>query len=416
MVSTKDIITGLDIGSSSIRAVMGKRMPDGRLKIIGAAETPSQGVARGSIASIEEAVSVISETVEKCERMTGSRIDKLVIGVSGSHIKTVNSRGVVAVAKANEQVEQSDIERAIEVAERTTTLPNYEILHVLPISYNLDDQKGIKEPEGMSGVRLEVETQVVMAMSSQVKNITKCIYRTGVDIEYVVFSILATAESVLSQKQKELGVALVNIGSSTTSLAVFEEGNILHTAVLPVGSGHITNDLAIGLKTSVDTAEAVKLDHAEAISEHISKREEVDLHKYSEEEKKGSYVYKKDIAEIAEARLEEIFNMVNQELKKIDRAGKLPSGIVLTGGGAKMPLIVDLAKQVFQLPSFIGMPQDASFPIDKLNDPEYTTALGLVIWAEKNIDSGGRFLGNWSAINATTDRMRKWFKSLWPSA
>ena len=198
----------------------------------------------------------------------------------------------------------------------------------------------------MSGVRLEVETQIIMSLSSQVKNLTKCIYRTGVDIDDIVFSILATSEAVLTPKQKELGVAVVDIGSATTSLAIFEEGNILHTAILPIGAGHITNDLAIGLKTSVDVAEAVKKDHAQALAEGISKRDEIDLHKYSEEEKKGSYVFKKDISEISEARMEEVFSMVNDELKKIDRDGKLPSGIVLTGGGAKLPLVIDLAKHI----------------------------------------------------------------------
>jgi len=415
-VNTKDIITGLDIGTSAIRIVMAQRLPEGRLKVIGAADSPAHGIARGSITSIEEAVSCISETIEKCERMTGINIDKMVVGMSGTHIKTVNSKGVVAVAKANEQVEDSDIERALEVAESTTTMPNYEVLYVLPISYNLDDQKGLKEPQGMSGVRLEVEAQVVMALSSQIKNLTKCIYRTGVDIEDIVFSVLATAEAILTQKQKELGVALVNIGSSTTSVLVFDEGNVLHSAVLPVGSGHITNDLAIGLKTSVDTAEAVKLDHAQAISESISKRDEIDLHKYSEEEKKGSYVYKKDIAEIAEARMEEIFSLVNDELKKIDRDGKLPSGVVLTGGGAKMPLAIDLAKEVFSLPVFLGTPSGNNFPIDKLNDPEYTTALGLVLWADKNLEYKDGLFSNFSAIGQSTDKMRKWFKGLWPSS
>ena len=414
MVSNKDIITSLDIGTNAIRIVMGQKMPDGRLKIIGAADTPSEGIIRGSINSIEDAVSCISETIEKCERMTGVRIDKIVVGISGAHIKTVASKGVVAVAKANEQVEDSDVERALEVAESTTTMPNYEILHVLPISYNLDDQKDIKEPQGMTGVRLEVATQIVMALSSQVKNMTKVIYRTGVDIEFIVFSILATAEAVLTAKQKELGVAVVNIGSATTSLAVFEEGNILHTAVLPVGAGHITNDLAIGLKTSVDVAEAVKRDHGQAISDGISKRDEVDLHKYSEDEKKGSYVYKKDIAEIGEARLEEIFSLIRDELKIINRDGKLPSGIVLTGGGAKMPMIVDLAKEVLELPVFLGKPVDNNFPIDKLNDVDFTTALGLVIWADKNIVTNQNFLSNFSSVRQTTDKMRGWFKSLWP--
>ncbi|PIR07058.1 MAG: cell division protein FtsA [Candidatus Komeilibacteria bacterium CG11_big_fil_rev_8_21_14_0_20_36_20] len=415
MASSKDMITGLDIGSSAVRIVMAQRLPDGRLKVIGAAETPAEGISRGSITSIEDAVSSISETIEKCERMTGLHIDRMVVGMSGTHIKTVNSKGVVAVARANEQVDESDLERAREVAERMIMLPNYELLDILPITYNLDDQKNIKDPLGMSGVRLEVETQVVMALSSQLKSLTKCIYRTGVDIEDIVFSILATAEAVLTQKQKDLGVAVVNIGAATTSIAVFEEGSILYTAVLPIGSGHITNDLAIGLKTSIETAEAVKLDQAQALGEDISKRDEIDLNKYSEEEKKGSYVYKKDIADIAGARMDEIFQLVNDELKKIERDGKLPAGVILTGGGAKLPLAVDLAKEIFQLPVFLGLPVESNFPIDKLNDLEYTTALGLVIWADKNLDAGNGWMSNFSVVNRLGDKTKKWFRSLWPS-
>mgnify|MGYP003982804515 FL=1 len=414
MINSKDIITGLDIGTSAIRIVMGQITQDGSLRIIGAAETPSEGINRGSITSIEEAVSAISATVEKCERMTGFNIDKMIVGISGTHIKTLNSKGVIAVAKANEQVEESDIDRALEAAQTIATPPNYEILHVLPTSYNLDEQHDLKDPIGMSGVRLEVETQIIMGLSSQIKNLTKCIYRTGIDIEDLVFSILATSESVLTKKQKDLGVAVVNIGQATTSLAIFEEGDILHTAVVPIGAGHITNDLAIGLRTSVETAESVKIDQAQAIADNISKRDEVDLHKYSEEEKKGTYVYKKDIVGICEARMEEIFKIVNDELKKVGRDGKLPAGIVLTGGGAKMPLAVDLAKQVFQLPVFLGRPIDNDFPIDKLNSVDFTTALGLVIWADKNVDTNKNFLSNFSSVRQTTDKMRGWFKSLGP--
>ena len=410
----KNTIVGLDIGTNAVRIVMGQKNQDGKLQIIGAAETKSEGITRGSISSIEDTVSSISETIEKCQRMTGIHIDKMVVGVNGTNLKTVNSKGVVAVAKANTQVDESDIFRAIELAETTSTLPNYEVIHTLPTAYHLDDQKDIKDPVGMSGVRLEVDTQVIMALTSHIKNLNKCIYRTGVDIEDIVFSILATAEAILTKKQKELGVGVINIGEATTSLAVFEDGDILHTAVLPIGAGHVTNDLAIGLKTSVDTAEAVKIDHAQAISDGISKRKEVDLHKYSDEEKKGSYVYKKDIAEIASARMEEIFKMVNEELIKIDRNGKLPSGLVLTGGGSKLLMIIDLAKKVFSLPVFIGIPKEDFFTIDKLNDPEYTTALGLVIWGDNYIIDNKNFLANFSAIKKTTEKMSHWFKNLLP--
>ena len=410
----KNTIVGLDIGSSAVRIVMGQKTQDGQLQIIGAAETLSEGITRGSISSIEDTVSAISETIEKCEKMTGVRIDKMIVGINGTNLKTINSKGVVAVARANSQVDESDISRAIELAETTSSLPNYEVIHALPTAYHLDDQKDIKDPVGMSGVRLEVDTQVIMALTSHLKNLNKCIYRTGVDIEDIVFSILATAEAVLNKKQKEVGVAVINIGEATTSLAVFEEGDILHTAVLPIGAGHITNDLAIGLKTAVETAEAVKIDHAQALVEGISKRVEVDLHKYSDEEKKGSYVYKKDIAEITSARMEEIFKMVNEELKKIERNGKLPAGLVLTGGGAKLPLIIDLAKKVFSLPVFMSSTKNDSFVIDKLNDPEYSTALGLVIWGNNYIVDNSNFLANFSAVKQTTEKMTNWFKNLLP--
>ena len=414
MVNNKGIITGLDIGTSSVRIVMGQVSPDGDFRIIGAAENPAEGLSRGSIVSIEDAVSSISATVEKCERMTGINIDKMVVGISGVHIKTLNSKGVIAVAKANSQVEESDIERALETAQAIATPPNYEILHVLPTNYHLDDQRDLKDPVGMSGVRLEVETQIIMGLSAQIKNLTKCIYRTGIDIEDLVFSILATSEAVLTNKQKELGVAVLNIGNSTTSLAVFENGDVLHTAVLPVGAGHVTNDLAIGLRTSVETAEIVKLDQAQAMSDGVSKRDEVDLNKYSDEEKKGTFVYRKDIVDITEARMEEIFAIVERELKTIDRDGKLPAGLVLTGGGAKLPLVIDLAKEFFKLPVFLGLPTEKSFPIDKLNDPEFTTALGLVIWASRDVINNQKFLAGFSSVKYTTNKMTNWFKSLLP--
>ncbi len=410
----KNTIIGLDIGTHAVRIVMGQKTQDGQLQIIGAAETLSEGITRGSISSIEDTVSSVSETIEKCERMTGVRIEKMIVGINGTNLKTINSKGVVAVARANTQVDESDISRAIELAETTSSLPNYEVIHALPTAYHLDDQKNIKDPVGMSGVRLEVDTQVIMALTSHIKNLNKCIYRTGVDIEDIVFSILATSEAVLTKKQKESGVAVVNIGESTTSLAVFEEGDVLHTAVLPIGARHITNDLAIGLKTSIETAEAVKIDHAQALIDGISKRDEVDLNKYSDEEKKGSYVYKKDIAEITSARMEEIFKMVDDELKKIDRSGKLPSGLILTGGGAKLPMITDLAKEVFDLPVFIGIPKKDSFAIDKLNSTEYTTALGLVIWGNNYIIDNKNFLSNFSVVKETTEKMSNWFKKLLP--
>lgn len=230
----------------------------------------------------------------------------------------------------------------------------------------------------MTGVRLEVDTQIIQGLSSQIKNLTKAVYRTGINIEDLVLSILATSEAVVTDRQKELGVVVINIGGATTSLAVFEEGDIIHTAVLPVGSDHITSDVAIGLRISIDTAERIKLEYGAALSEDINKRDEIDIGELSGED--STFISKKYIAEITEARVEEIFEKIDKELKKIDRSGKLPAGVILTGGGAKLHGMVDAAKKYLRLPAAIGEPMNVTSAIDKVSDPVFSTAIGLVAW------------------------------------
>lgn len=415
-MAQKSIIAGLDIGSSNIRLVALSRGPEGGLQIIGAAEKSSEGVAKGMISNIEDAVSSISEVLEQAERMIGLPIDTAIVGISGIHIKTLESTGVVAVAKADKEIMEEDVERAIEAAQAVATPPNYEILHVIPKDFSVDNQTGIKDPVGMTGVRLEVHTQIIMGLSSQIKNLTKCVYRTGVDVADLVFGILACAESTLTKKQKELGVALVNIGSQTTSVAVFEEGDILYTAVLPIGSNHITADLAIGLRTSVETAEAIKIEVSRAGAQEVNKRDEIDLAKYSTTEKERTMVSERHVSEIVQARLEEIFNLVDKELKKINRSGMLPAGIILTGGGAKLPGLIELAKNKFKLPVFLGLPLGVEeSPIDKINDPVYTTALGLALWGSQNESKTRRMqLPSFSSIDQVVGKMKEWFKSLLP--
>lgn len=415
-MSQNAIITGLDVGSSNIRLVVLQRNSQGGLQIIGAAEKNSEGVAKGMISNIEDAVSSISEVLEQAERMTGLPIETVVAGISGTHIKTLESTGVVAVAKADKEIMEEDVERAIEAAQAVATPPNYEILHVIPKDFTVDNQTGIKDPVGMTGVRLEVQAQIIMGLSSQIKNLTKCIYRTGVDVSDLVFGILACAESTLTKKQKEIGVALVNLGSQTTGLAVFEEGDVLSTAVLPIGSNHITADLAIGLRTSVETAEALKIEVANANAQNINKRNEIDLAKYSAVENERTMISEKHIAEITQARCEEIFNLIDKELKKIDRSGMLPSGVVLTGSGAKLPGLIELAKNKLKLPVFLGLPLGTeNSPIDKINDPAYATALGLALWGSQNeIKSGRARLPNFSSVDQVVGKMKDWFKSLLP--
>lgn len=412
-MNRQQIITGLDIGSSKIRVVVGQYDRDTRdLHIIGATEHPSNGIINGNIVSVEDVVSSISIVLEKVERIIGTPIEKAIISISGPHVKSITSQGVVAVAKADGEIKDEDIDRVLEAAQAVATPPNYEILHVVPQNYKVDNQEDVKDPIGMNGVRLEVNAQIIMALSSQIKTMTKCVYRTGVDVQDLVFSILADSEAVLNKEQKELGVVLVNIGATTTGVAVFEEGDLLHTAVLPIGSSHITNDLAIGLRTSIKIAEQVKLEHATCVSDDIRKRDDIDLNLIDPELGKRTMVSKHEVAKITQARVEEIFDMVGQELKEVNRFGMLPSGVVLTGGGAKLNGIVELAKKQLQLPVFLAKSQKIKTVVDKIYDLSYSNALGLILWENKNKGEV-----NWSSsinLGGLVSKIPKWIKSLMP--
>ena len=387
-MAEEGIIAGLDIGSSSIRLVVGQRVGEkGQIHIIGTAECPAEGISKGIVSSIEDAVSSISSCLEKAERMVGVPVQSAWVGISGSHIISQESKGVVAVARSDGEISEDDIERSIEAARTVATPPNYEILHVIPKSFTVDGQEGIRDPLGMTGVRLEVDTQIIQGLGSQIKNLTKAVYRTGINIEDLVLSILATSEAVLTNRQKDLGVVVVNIGGSTTSLSVFEEGDILHTAVLPIGSDHITSDIAIGLRISIDLAESIKLEYGSALSAPINKRDEIDIGELAGEE--STLVSRKYISEITEARVEEIFDKVDNELKKIGKSGKLPAGVVLTGGGAKLKDIAEAAKKHLRLPAVISTPQDITSAIDKVSDPAFSTAIGLVVWGSQLESSRG---------------------------
>ena len=417
-MAKEEIITGLDIGSTAIRIVVGQLNPnDNKIHVLGAAEQTAEGVNKGSITSIEDAVSSISGALEKVERMTGIPVEHVFVGINGSHIVSQDSHGVIAVSKSDGEIKEEDVERVIEAAQAVATPPNYEILHVIPRGFSVDNQKGIKDPIGMTGIRLEVDAQIIQGLSAQVKNLTKSIYRTGVDIDDLVLGILASAEAALTKKQKDLGVALLNIGGSTTSLLVFEEGDVLHTAILPVGSSHITNDIAIGLRTSIDLAEKIKVEYGSALPAEINKREEISLDEIDSREE--GVVSQKHIAEIIEARCEEIFKLADKELQKIDRSGLLPAGVILTGGGAKLPGLTDVAKQEFKLPAALGYPLGlGSTAVDKVNDLNYSTAIGLLYWGAGLAQAGGDgkrlSMPKFSSVGEATDKMKRWFKSLIP--
>ncbi|MFA5413279.1 MAG: cell division protein FtsA [Patescibacteria group bacterium] len=408
-----EIITGLDLGSTAARVVVGQRDENGAPKILAAIEVPSEGVCRGTVQSVENATSSIAAAFEAAERVTGVPVDRVWVGISGDHIIFQKSKGVIAIAKPNGEIDDGDVERSIEASRAVATPPNFEILHVIPRTFSIDNQVNIRDPLGMSGVRLEVETQIIQGLSSHIKNLTKCIYRTGVDIEDVVFSILAASEAVTSPRQKELGVAVANIGRTSTELAVFEGGDVMHTAFLPIGGDHITSDVAIGLRTSLDAAEKIKLEHGTAIPKDVGKRDEINLGDYEAGE--DTLVSKKYIAEIIEARVEEIFEKIDGELKKIGRSGLLPSGVVLIGSTAKLPGILDIAKRKLRLPVSLGCPQNVTSVVDKVNDVSFVPALGLVLWGNAVYDEGNSgFASRFKSIDKVTSQVKKWFKSLMP--
>ncbi len=385
-----NIIAGLDIGSTSIRLVVAQKIlgPTGEeLQIIGAVSGPTSGVSRGVVNSIEETTSSISEVLEKAERLVGVPISRVWVSINDPHIKCEKSKGVVAVGRSDGEINENDVSRAIEAARALAVPVNYEILHVIPIKFAVDNQADIKDPIGMNGIRLEVEVLIVQGLSTQIKNLTKAIYRTGLEIEDLVIAPIAASEAVLSYKQKDLGVVLINLGSSTTSIAVYEERNLIHTAVLPIGSEHITSDIAIGLRAPINLAERIKCEYGIAVSEGISDKEEIDISALVKEEEVNddiSSVSRKYLADIINARVDEIFEKIDNEFKKIDRSGMLPAGAIIVGGGARLEDVVEAAKRKLRLPAAMGAAKNINVVIDKVRNPEFLTALGLVIWGSND--------------------------------
>lgn len=416
-----ELIAGLDIGSSKVRIVVGQRIDKSDdsgatfVQIIGLYEVPSEGIRRGIVTNIEDAVTSISHCLERVERMTGQQISSIWVGIAGTHITSQESRGIVAVSRPNGEINEDDIERALEAARTVVTPLNHEILHVIPRSFSVDGQSGIKDPSGMTGIRLEVDTQIIQGLSSHIKNITKSIYRTGLEIEDIVLSILAASEAVLTKKQKELGCVLIDIGGSTTSLIVFEEGDILFTNILPIGSDHITADIAIGLRRDPDVAERVKLQFGTALPQDVSSDEELDLGELGDE---PGVVSRKYVAEIIQARVEEIFEKVDGEISKIGRSGLLPAGAILIGSGAKMPGIIEVAKDKLRIPISLGYPRNIYTALDTVNDLSYSTSIGLLKWGEQVSNQKGKstssFGSKLKALNSFGHKIRDWFKALKP--
>lgn len=413
---------GLDIGSAEIRAVIAQEVSlDEPLRVIGVGEAPSFGMRRGVVADTDSVAKACNVALEQAERMAGHSIENLVVSVGGTEILCQDVLGVIAVGRPDGEVMDDDISRVLDEAQARATLSlNREIIDIIPKDYRLDDQKNIKNPLSMKGVRLEMNALLISGSTAHLKNIARSLDQIDVQAESFVVEPLAAAEATLSSKQKELGTVLINIGGNTTSLAVFEDGDLLHLAVLPIGSSHITNDIAIGLRTSIEVAEAVKRKYGSASPEEISKKDEVDLSIFDSQE--DVLVSRHHIAEIIEARLEEIFSFVNGELKKIEREGLLPGGAVLCGGGVLLPGTVELAKNILRLPVQIGYPKALGGILDQVDTPQFATVIGLLLLAETNAtrkngvySAGGKIAGLVpEGVYDTIKQIHQWLKQFLP--
>ena len=386
IMSEGKIVVGIDIGTSKIVTLIAKSNED--INVLGVSETPASGVKKGQIVDIDEAVLSINNSLEAAERMAGYSASHVIASIGGSHIESQNSRGVVAVAHPEGEVTENDLARVIDAARAVSLPSSREIIHVLPRSYIVDGQEGIKDPIGMTGIRLEVDTHIISANSTSIRNMEKAFSEVGVDLDAVVFSGYASSLAVLSETEKELGVVLVDIGAGTTDISVYVDGSVAYSSVLPIGARHITNDLAIGLRISLESAEKIKLYLSNPakkpirVSEEGEKPEkssdEVDLSPLglSEELKKVS---KKTLIDgIIRPRLNELFTMIGIEVKKSGFAGQTPSGLVITGGGARTVGVIDSAKRMLAMPVRVAIATNVKGIIDEIGEPSFSTVVGLL--------------------------------------
>ena len=415
---------GLDIGSSFIRVVVAQKDEvSSKPRVIGLGTAPSAGLRRGLIVDADEVAKVAARAIEDAERMADTSIDKVYVAVGGAHISALPSRGVVAVARADGRIGEEDVNRVIDAAQAIALSQNREIIHAIPKEFRVDGEGGMKNVVGMSGVRLEVDSVLITGASPFLRNLERALEMLDLRPQEFIPSSIATARAVLTPRHKELGVMLLDIGGTTTDIAVFEEGSCMHVSVIPIGGAHITNDIAIGLKTSLDVAERIKNDFGSALPSSITKRDIINVADLDPRES-GEFS-RKAVAEIIEARLEEIFDLANEELKKIERSRMLPAGVVISGGTAALPGILELAKKSFRLPTQLGYAADLD-GADLGNAFSLGSALGLILLAAdaQSQKGPGSFKlpniawGGTKAIGGRTssggDKIKRFLKSLLP--
>src|ERR671938_179573 len=382
MARRERYLVGLDVGTSRVTAVVGESMDDGMLGIVGIGVAESRGIKRGVVVNVDAAVDSIKKAIEEAELMAGVDIDSVHLALSGPHIKGFNSRGVIAVAGKNREITREDVRRAIEAAEAVTLPSGREILHVLPQDFVVDEQDGIGAPVGMTGARLEVNVHIVTGSQSSTQNIVACVNRAGVAVAETVVEQLAASEAVLTDDEKELGVALVDIGGGTTDIAIYERGSLWHTAVVGVGGDHLTNDIAVGLRTPVPDAEKIKRKCGCALSPMVDEDETMEVARVGG--RKPRVMARRILSEILQPRAGESFHLVWDEIRRAGYEKSLNSGIVLTGGGAILEGMPEIAEQIFDLPVRRGSPAGVGGLADHVTNPEFATATGLVLYAQRN--------------------------------
>jgi cell division protein FtsA len=401
-------VVGIDVGTQQILVLVGAIDEQGEVRIVGVGRLPSRGIKKGVVVNVAQATDSISEAVDLAEQSSGYQIERAYVGVTGVHITSRNSTGVVGVSRRDHGIGPDDVDRVLEAAGAIILPQNQELIHILPRTYTVDGQEGVRDPLGMHGFRLEVEAHVVMGSSTALQNLRKCVLAAGVQISELVLSSLASGHSILTDNEKEMGVVLVDIGEGTTYLAIFIEGAVWHTKSLPVGGEYITNDIAIGLRLPSLAAEQVKLSHGYAVANQVAEDERFTVSPYGE----GSPVpiARWKLAEIIQARSEEILESVQQEIKRSSYDGLLPAGMVLCGGTAQMPGMRDLARSIFELPVQIGMPRGITGLIDKVSGPDAAAAIGLVKWTPTLEEGGG-----WRTVRTSfVGRATGWLRNLLP--
>ncbi len=402
------MIVGLDIGTSKVVAIVGEISDDGQIEIVGIGSNPSRGMKKGVVVNIESTVQSIQRAIEEAELMAGCQIHSVYVGIAGSHIRSLNSHGIVAIR--DREVYSHDLERVIDAAQAVAIPADQKILHILPQEYVIDNQEGIKEPMGMSGVRLEAKVHLVTCAGNAAQNIEKCIRRCGLEVDDIILEQLASSCSVLTDDEKELGVCLVDIGGGTTDIAIFTDGAIRHTGVIPIAGDQVTNDIAMALRTPTKYAEEIKIKYACALTQLAGADETIKVPSVGDRPPRD--LSRQSLAEVVEPRYDELFTLVQAELRRSGYEDMIAAGIVLTGGTSKMEGVVELAEEIFHMPVRIGCPSGVQGLTDIVRNPIYATGVGLLLYGLQHQEDGGSFsVRSSDAGESLFGRAKAWIKS-----